>query len=170
LRLIGCPAPSFAEVCADSAPSHVLLLASPGRAAPAAPPGPRVLSLSFNDIPDERPGLVAPKAADVEAILGFGRTWDGGAPLLASCEVGVSRSTAALFMISCERRPDLSEQAIVDLLRAAAPCATPNPLLVSLADRILGRQDRMIRAAAAIRRGADYRPYRSFELALPAPG
>jgi predicted protein tyrosine phosphatase len=75
-----------------------------------------------------------------------------------------------LFIIACERRPDLPERTVAHCLRAAAPCATPNPLLVSLADRILGRQDRMIRAAAAIGRGADYRPYRSFELALPAPG
>jgi predicted protein tyrosine phosphatase len=167
LKLIGCPATSFGEVCAEYAPSHVILLASPGRVPPPAPSGLRVLSLTFNDIADERPGLVAPTVPDVEAIIAFGRSWGSRAPLLASCEVGVSRSTAALFIIACERRPDLPEQAIADRLRAAAPCATPNPLLVSLADRILGRQDRMIRAVAAIGRGAEYRPSRSFELALP---
>lgn len=170
MRLIGCPALTFADVCGECSPSHIVLLASPGSAPPEAPPGPRLLSLAFNDIEAERPGLVPPRSADVEAILAFGRSWEGGSPLLASCQAGVSRSTAALFVIACDRRPDLPEAVIADQLRAAAPCATPNPLLVSLADRILGRRDRMIRAVAAIGRGADYVPYRSFEVTLPPTG
>ncbi|NNM72868.1 protein tyrosine phosphatase [Enterovirga sp. DB1703] len=168
--LIGCPAASLREVCAERAPSHILLLVSPGIAAPVPPPAPLTLALVFNDIPAERPGFVAPRTEDVARILAFGRSWDGGAPLLASCQAGVSRSTAALFIIACACRPDLPEAAIAERLRHAAPSATPNPLLVSLADRILGRQDRMIQAVAGIGRGADYVPYRSFELALPPAG
>lgn len=168
--LICCPAASLAGICREHAPSHVLTLASPGKPTPALPPGTRHLHLAFNDIAEARPGLVAPAEEDVNRILAFGRSWDGLRPLLVSCELGISRSTAALFAIACDRRPDLAEAILADRLRAAAPCATPNPLLVSLADRILGRQDRMIQATAAIGRGADYAPYHSAVLTLPPAG
>jgi predicted protein tyrosine phosphatase len=128
------------------------------------------LHLAFNDIAEPRTGLLPPSEEDVRQIVAFGRTWAGARALLVSCEAGISRSTAALFAIACARRPDLPEIFVAERLREAAPCATPNQLLVSLADRILGRQDGMIRAVAAIGRGADYRPYRSFELALPSAG
>jgi predicted protein tyrosine phosphatase len=170
VRLIGCPAASLADVCREHAPSHVLTFASPGKPIPETPRGIVRRHLAFNDIAEPRPGLSPPSVEDAQRIIGFGRSWDGARPLVVSCEVGVSRSTAALFAIACDRHPDLAESVLADRLRTAAPCATPNPLLVSLADRILGRQDRMIRAIAAIGRGADYEPYRFFELPHPAAG
>jgi predicted protein tyrosine phosphatase len=170
VRLIGCPAASLADVCRERAPSHVLTLASPGKPAPEALPGIVRLHLAFNDIAEPRPGLVPPSEDEARRIIGFGRSWDGARPLVVSCEAGISRSTAALFAIACDRHPDLAESVLADRLRAASRCATPNPLLVSLADRILGRQDRMIRAIAAIGRGADYEPYQLFELPHPAAG
>ena len=170
MSLICCPAASLAEICRENAPSHVLTLASPGKPVPELPPGIVHMHLAFNDIAEPRPGLVAPAEEDVHRILAWGRSWDGKQPLLVSCELGISRSTATLLAIACDRRPDLPEAAITNRLRAAAPCATPNPLLVSLADRILRRQDQMILAVAAIGRGAEYRPYRCFALTLPPPG
>jgi len=170
MTLICCPAAALAEICRERSPSHVLTLAPPGKPGPVPPPATAHLHLAFNDIAEPRPGLVAPDEEDVHQILAWGRSWAGEGPLLVSCELGISRSTAALFAIACDRRPDLAEATIADRLRAAAPCATPNPLLVSLADRILGRQDRMIRAVAGIGRGADYAPYRSFAITLPPAG
>jgi predicted protein tyrosine phosphatase len=146
MDLICCPRTSVAEVCRDHLPSHVLTFASPGTPQPSLPAGPAHLHLAFNDIAEPRAGLVAPAEAHARDILAFGRSWDGARPLLVSCEAGISRSTAALFIIACERRP------------------------VSLADRILGRQDRMILATAAIGRGADYVPYRSVLITLPPLG
>jgi predicted protein tyrosine phosphatase len=156
----------LAETCRVHAPSHLLTLASPEKPAPAPPAGTAHLHLAFNDIAEERPGLISPSEADLHHILAFGRSWDGARPLAISCELGVSRSTAALFVIACDRRPDVSETLVAERLRDVGPCATPNPLLVSLADRILGRQDRMILAIRAIGRGAEYRPYRSFAFTL----
>jgi predicted protein tyrosine phosphatase len=128
-----------------------------------------VLHLVFNDIAGPRPGLAPPSERDARDIIAFGRNWDLAKPLLVSCEAGISRSTAALFVLACDRNPELPEEEIAMRLRQASPCATPNPLLVALADRILGRQDRMIQAIAAIGRGAEYEPYRLFEVAIPAP-
>ncbi len=99
----------------------------------------------------------------------FGRGWTGASPLLLSCELGISRSTASAFALACQAMPDMAEAALAEALRQAAPCATPNPLLVALADDALGRAGRMIEAVRAIGRGADYRPYRSFDLVLRPP-
>jgi predicted protein tyrosine phosphatase len=170
MDLICCPKTSVAEVCREHLPSHVLTFASPGTPQPSLPAGPAHLHLAFNDIAEPRAGLVPPAEAHARDLVDFGRSWNGAQPLVVSCEAGISRSTAALFIIACDRRPDMAEQALAERLRAAAPCATPNPLLVSLADRILGRQDRMILAAAAIGRGADYLPYRSFLITFPPLG
>ena len=71
------------------------------------------------------------------------------------CYAGVSRSPAAAFIGACALEPDRREIEIAQELRRASPTATPNRRLVALADRMLGRQGRMVEAVAAIGRGAD---------------
>ena len=166
MRLIVCPSREAAALSAERRPSHVLGLGSPG----AEPPrigGGAELRLVFHDIAEPRPGLVGPDEEAIAAMLAFGRSWDGGRPLLVHCQLGISRSPAAAFALACQRRPAWPEAAIAARLRAASPCATPNPLVVALADGLLARAGRMTAAAAAgLGRGADYAPYRSFDLSL----
>ncbi|MDB5521190.1 MAG: hypothetical protein JWQ82_787, partial [Tardiphaga sp.] len=47
------------------------------------------------------------------------------------------------------------EHAIADALRRRAPFATPNALMVAIADDVLARDGRMIAAIARIGRGAE---------------
>lgn len=162
--LIVCPAASAAEICREADPSHVLSLGSPGNPPTALPDGVARLSLAFNDVAAPSPGLVAPDREMVAAMLRFGRSWDGTKPFLVHCEAGISRSTAAAFALACQAAPGRPESAIASRLRQASATATPNPLVVALADALLGRQGRMTMALAAIGRGADYAPYRSFAL------
>ena len=68
---------------------------------------------------------------------------------------GISRSTAAAFTALCLYRPSADEEEIAWELREASPSATPNRLIVSLADDVLGRSGRMVRAIEQIGRGAD---------------
>ena len=75
--------------------------------------------------------------------------------MLIHCWAGISRSTAAAYTALCMLRPDSDEEALARELRAASPSATPNRLIVSLADDILGRDGRMVKAIAGIGRGAD---------------
>lgn len=169
--LIVCPSAQAATLLRERSPSHVLGFGRPDAsgAAEAEPDGPiRSLLLRFHDIDAPRAGLVAPTAADVSAFLAFGASWDGVRPLLVHCEMGISRSPAAALILACQRDPDRPEAAIARALRAAAPCATPNPRMVALADDLLGRRGRMVDAARAIGRGADYVPYRAFELGQQA--
>ncbi len=86
--------------------------------------------------------------------------------MLIHCWAGVSRSTAAAYIIACQRAPGRSEAEIAQALRAAAPYATPNPLMISLADAALGRAGRMSAAIAQVGRGADTFEGALFELPL----
>jgi len=55
---------------------------------------------------------------------------------------------------ACALNPSRNELAIAQALRRASSTATPNPRIVSLADRLLGRSGRMIAAIETIGRGA----------------
>jgi predicted protein tyrosine phosphatase len=167
VTLIVCPAASLAEVCRTRRPSHLLRMGSPGSDAPPAISVPHRLDLTFHDIVAPQAGLTSPEPSDVAAILDFAGGWDGQQPFAISCLAGISRSTAAAFIIVAARNPDLPEADLALALRQASPCATPNALIVALADDLLRRQGGMIAAIQAIGRGADYVPYISFDFALP---
>jgi predicted protein tyrosine phosphatase len=113
------------------------------------------LRLTFNDVAVASPGLTAPGAHDMVKLLTFVRRWDRTSPMLIHCWAGVSRSTAAGYIATCLLQPERDEQELALALRKASPSATPNPMLIKLADEALGREGRMRRAIADIGRGAD---------------
>jgi predicted protein tyrosine phosphatase len=143
------------DLIAVHKPSHVVACFSPGQE-PPADPGAAVdrLELCFHDLAEVRDGFVAPGTDLVGTLLDFARTWTGTRPLLIHCWAGVSRSSAAAYIVACDRNPGC-ERAIAAELRQRAPFATPNPLMVRLADGMLTRRGRMIAAIAAIGRGAE---------------
>jgi predicted protein tyrosine phosphatase len=122
---------------------------------PAEMKPPFELHLKMHDIASPMEGFVAPTADMVSALLAFARDWRGERPLLVHCWAGVSRSTAAAFAVACARWPELSEQAIAQAMRAASPEASPNRLIVSIADDLLGRGGRMRLAIEAAGSGAE---------------
>jgi predicted protein tyrosine phosphatase len=150
------PLSAVPELLATRRPSHLVTLASP-EAPPLPPAGlpAQRLELRFNDIAETRPGLVAPSRDMVAALLAFGRAWPATAPLLVHCWAGISRSTAAAYVLACQRAGPGAEARLAGALRVAAPSATPNPLLVALADRLLRRDGAMTRAISGIGRGAE---------------
>jgi predicted protein tyrosine phosphatase len=89
----------------------------------------------------------------MERILHFVRGWDRSAPILIHCWAGISRSTASAYTALCMLRPSADEEELARELRAASPSATPNRLIVSYADALLGRNGRMSRAIEKIGRG-----------------
>lgn len=168
MRLVVGPAAEQDALLRTHRPSHLLTLTSPGRAAELPAGSVAHLGLVFHDVVAPRAGLVPATSADVAALLSFGRGWDGTRPLLALCELGISRSPAAAFALACQARPNMPPAAIAAALRRAAPEATPNLLLVTLADQVLGRGGAMPAAVAAIGRGAEFAGPRSFVLDLGA--
>lgn len=156
MTVLVCPLAAAGDLCRARQAGHVVSLLGHDAQPPAFDlPQERRLHLRFNDIAEPKEGLVAPDAAHVAALLAFFGTWDRRSLLLIHCWAGVSRSTAAAFVAASLREGPGSEQALAQRLRAAAPFATPNPLVVSLADDALGRGGAMTRAVAAIGRGAE---------------
>ena len=136
-----------------------LLAAGTAFARPATIEPANHLSLWMNDIAEAQAGLVAPGRAHVESLIGFARQWardrDHARPLVINCFAGISRSTAAAYIVAASLTPERDEAELAWALRLASPSATPNPRLVRHADEILGREGRMVAAIAAIGRGAD---------------
>ncbi len=167
-RIVVAPLSQLATQLALHRPSHVVTL---GSEIPAAlPDGYDAvrLSLTFNDIVEPRAGLVAPDESHVQALLDFAKGWPMDAPLLIHCYAGISRSTAAAFIIASALNPTLDENVLAGIVRGVSPSATPNIRLIALADDILERQGRMVAAIRAIGRGADAFEGEVFSLAVKA--
>ncbi len=155
MTIVVCPLDAAAQACATHGASHVIsLLAPPAKAPEMAGPAARLL-LSFNDIVAPADGLIAPSASHIERLLEFLQRWDGRSTLLIHCWAGVSRSTAVGYVAATLRDGPGSEAALAARLRQRAPFATPNRLIVALADEALGRQGAMTAAIAVIGRGAE---------------
>jgi predicted protein tyrosine phosphatase len=104
------------------------------------------LRIQMDDINEPADGFVAPSHDHVEQALTFIRRWDRAAPMVIHCYAGISRSTASAFMAACALNPHRDEFSIARQIRAASPTAYPNRLIVTLADKVLGRNGRMVRA------------------------
>jgi predicted protein tyrosine phosphatase len=112
------------------------------------------LILGMDDIAAPIDGYVLPRDEHVTRLIAFVRGWDRRKPMVVHCYAGISRSTAGAYVAACALNPRRDEWAIAQQLRRASPTATPNPRIVSLADRMLGRDGRMMAAIDAIGRGA----------------
>jgi predicted protein tyrosine phosphatase len=112
------------------------------------------LWLRLHDISEPLDGYVMPEEKHVADLLKFVRRWDRQAPLVVHCFAGISRSTASAYAAVCALNPHRDEDSVAQALRRASPTATPNIRIVALADRLLGRDGRMVAAIQTIGRGA----------------
>jgi predicted protein tyrosine phosphatase len=121
------------------------------------------LKVAMDDITEQVDGFVAPSERHIEKVLAFVRGWDRSAALVVHCYAGISRSTASAFAAACMLNPHKDEISIARQIRAASPIASPNRLIVSLADKALGREGRMLRALDEMGPGSmmvEGRPFR----------
>ena len=114
------------------------------------------MRLAFHDIAEPIAGPDAPDRDLMQTVLDFGRNRDHQRALLIHCWAGISRSSAAAFAIACDRNPGFERDIAVEL-RRRSPSATPNRLMVRLADDLLERNGRMVDAIDGIGRGAEAR-------------
>jgi predicted protein tyrosine phosphatase len=120
---------------------------------PGTIPAANHLILGLDDISVPMDGYVIPGDDHVTRLIAFVRGWDRLKPMVVHCYAGISRSTAGAYVAACALNPRRDEWAIARDLRRASPTATPNARIVALADRLLGRDGRMIAAIDAIGRG-----------------
>src|SRR6476469_4424789 len=111
------------------------------------------LVLEVDDITAPMDGYTAPAHEHVRRLIDFVTAWDRKAPMVVHCFAGISRSTAGAYVAACALNPKRDEMQIAWDIRRASPTATPNARIVSLADRVLGRDGRMVAAIDSIGRG-----------------
>jgi len=152
MSIIVCGLSHLPALVASRRPSHLVTLLDPASMieTPAGHDPACHLKLGINDITGPARGLVPPDETTVTRLLDFGQTWTGEAPMIVHCWAGVSRSTASAFILACERDPDADEADLAGQMRRLAPHAYPNRRLIALADRIMGRDGRMVEAVEAM--------------------
>ena len=133
---------------------------------PPSVPEANHLKISMDDITEAADGFVAPSSAHMTQVLDFVRRWNRDAPMVIHCYAGISRSTASAFAAACMLNPHRDEISIARQIRAASPIASPNRLIVSLADKALGRDGRMLRALDEMGPGSMIVEGRSFRVDL----
>ena len=107
----------------------------------------------MHDIASPVSGSVHSQRGHIEDLIYFLRAWTtSDEPLLIHCYAGISRSTAtALLALLIKTQGSELDCALA--LRAAAPHAKPNQLMISLADEILQLEGRLIDARTSMGAG-----------------
>ena len=134
-------------------PTHVISITDPGDDEVEFEGVSTLLRLAFHDV-HAAGGLVSklligrgdgdlPCIDHAQAILDFGQQIPAKARVLVHCGAGVSRSTAAAYLLLCMNKPGAEMQAY-QLLRVLRPQARPNRLIVKFGDKLLGAEGRML--------------------------
>ena len=152
MTIIVSPLSQIHDVIRARQPSHMITLLDPDQLiqTPMGVAPERHLRLAVYDVCAPVEHMTPPEERHVQQILAFGRGWREAGPLLVHCWAGISRSTATAFVLACERNPQTPEQDIALRMRQASRTASPNRRIVALADEILGRGGRMVRAIEAM--------------------
>jgi len=151
-----CPLSRLETTLEETQSKWVLGLAGPGKEIPRPEQASLgFLTLTFNDITEEREGLITPNRDDVKAIIEFARQWNQQGPVVVFCWMGISRSTAACLIAAASLIEDIDEQRLAAVMRALSPMATPNRLMISHADELLGCGGKLVSAVDAIGLGCD---------------
>jgi len=137
----------------DRGVTHVLSLLDPGSPAPEAFDlfgKHRRLDLRFHDVIDLSRLWRAPDTEDIEQLLAFGRELEAqDSNFLVHCQMGISRSSAAMLLILAQARPDRSgAEALAEVVRIR-PHAWPNLRMVELGDAMLDRGGALIETVHA---------------------
>jgi predicted protein tyrosine phosphatase len=152
-----CPLSRLHETVTATGASHVVTLINRDTLVkrPRTIVPERHLFIGVSDIVEPLEGHILPAAEHVAELLAFTQAWGREKPLVFHCFAGISRSTAAAYITACALAPERDEAELAWALRQASATATPNALLVALADEMLGRGGRMVDSIQAIGRGAE---------------
>jgi predicted protein tyrosine phosphatase len=108
------------------------------------------LILAVDDISTPMEGYSAPGEEHVARLIDFAGAWDRKTPMVVHCFAGISRSTAGAFVAACAINPERDEREVAQAIRSASSTAQPNARIVEIADRLLKRDGRMVRAVETL--------------------
>lgn len=101
----------------------------------------RGIRLAFYDSHDH----IGPNEEDVARLIDFARDIAAKpSRVLAHCAAGISRSTAAAYIIYSVALGEGREREALERVFAQRPIASPNRRMVAIADRLLGRNGRLL--------------------------
>lgn len=158
MRLMVCGRTSVKNYL-DAPVTHFVTLVDPGEKEPAQQPrqAKHRLQLTFSDLDDIEIHLprfvryVAPEERDINELISFGRTLtdldDWG--LLANCEAGISRSTAAAITILTASGYD--PETAFSIVQKVCPEMLPNRRILRLADGLLSTKGQLYKLAESHR-------------------
>ena len=89
-----------------------------------------------------------PQLEHIKHLLTIGKSWTQTEPLLIHCMAGISRSSAAAFILMCQKLPG-AEQDIAEIMSQSAPNLWPNSAMVKMADELLVRKGKMLSSLIA---------------------
>lgn len=122
----------------------------------------RHFKLGIDDIETPYDGLKHAELTHIDELCQFAQEWhsthasterisnDQPDTIVVHCYAGISRSTAAAFVMLCALNPSANELTIAKYLRNQSNTALPNRLIVDLGDEVLGRNGRMTKAIRSI--------------------
>jgi Predicted protein tyrosine phosphatase len=141
----------------------VLTIEDPGQRNPLrfhVAPHPEHLVMKFEDVDFAEPTVALPREEHVAAAIEFGRRHREGS-VLVHCKAGIARSTALALAIIADRMGHGREHEAVAELLLVRPEAVPNLLILSMADKLLGREGALVSAWMAVEESdEDYAEHR----------
>jgi predicted protein tyrosine phosphatase len=137
----------------------VVSIGSPNTTVPDGfePSNPLHLRLQFDDVTSEMPTFgrdqVRPPRRDhIQQLIDRGEEFLEAGLVYCHCAAGISRSTAAAFILHCLHRDPGAEEEAMQAVLEDNPFASPNRLMVELADDLLDRAGAMLAAVETIQR------------------
>ena len=168
--IVVCPLHAVEAQIQQNSATHVVSLLGPEHMidTPAGIERDNHLQLTLHDIALPAEGYISPGEAHVTRLIEFLDRWERSTPMIIHCWAGISRSTASAFTAKCLFNPDVAEAELAQKLRALSPIATPNPMIIQAADKLLQRNGRMVEAVEAIGRGQSAWEGNVFNFDVPA--
>lgn len=121
------------------------------------PSHPLHVRLTFDDVTASTTRLYGgdvrpPDREDIEKLIDRADDLLDSGYVYCHCAAGISRSTAAAFILQCLVHPPGEEQEAMEAVLEDNPFAAPNRLMVKFADETLGRDGAMLSAIEAVTR------------------
>ena len=161
--IIVCSLKDHKEVCERYQNDFLISAIDPGFA-PVTPRNVKHhLKLGFDDIEEIKPNnlihrnlnyvkddyilnnQILPNKDHIKQIIDFVLKWDLSSPIVIHCWCGVSRSMAIAIFILCKMYPN-NINANIKYVRSIAPHANPNKLMISMFEKYLKNEGKIIKA------------------------
>jgi predicted protein tyrosine phosphatase len=147
--IIVCSSKDMPASAASARASHIVSLIPEADMPDPPANGIKHLRIAVDDVTEPVAGKTAPSEGHVAQLINFVTDWDRETPIVVHCAEGNGRSmAAALTLLSLDRPGD--EMLAARWLRRRAAYALPNRLIVTHADKLLGRKGRMLAALDAM--------------------